>query len=157
MLDPFDLWRRLSLDRKLDIIGIFLALVGLVTLLSLVSVNRSSLTSAWIGLLDRAFGWGTYLLPGALLLVGLWLILRNFERIPWPSVERIFGALLLFLNILGWMHFALNPGAQADAFIQGLQAGAKPRPAICAGVSLEVQARSCPELRLAIDTFGGGS
>jgi hypothetical protein len=39
-------WRmpKLALDRKLDILGVFLALIGLLTLLSLVSPNNGSVT-----------------------------------------------------------------------------------------------------------------
>ena len=99
----------LSLDRKLDIAGVVMALVGLLTLLILFSGSRSALTGGWIAILRKGFGWGMYLLPLTLLVVGLWLVLRNFERIPLPSAERLAGLSLLFLNLLAFLHLAKLP------------------------------------------------
>jgi len=87
-----------------------MSLAGLFTLLSLVSTNRGALTGGWIALLGRAFGWGVYLLPLALIAVGLWLVLRNFGgmaagRIPLVSVERLVGIGLLYANLLTALHF----------------------------------------------------
>lgn len=114
--------RRISVDRWLDIAGIILALIGLLTLLSLISANRSSVTGTWITWLNTAFGWGTYILPLALIGVGLWLVLRHFERIPWPSFERILGYILLFLNIVTWLHFFLQTES-TDASFAAADAG----------------------------------
>jgi S-DNA-T family DNA segregation ATPase FtsK/SpoIIIE len=99
----------LSLDRKLDIAGVALALLGLLTLLILFSSSRSAPTGFWISLLRTGFGWGMYLLPLTLLVVGLWLVLRNFERIPLPSGERLLGLSLLYLNLLAILHLATRP------------------------------------------------
>jgi S-DNA-T family DNA segregation ATPase FtsK/SpoIIIE len=97
------------LERRLDFSGIVLALVGLLTLLSLASANRSPVTGTWISLLRTAFGWGVFVLTAALIGIGMWLILRNFERIPWPSLERVLGSILLFLNIITWLHLTTRP------------------------------------------------
>ena len=70
----------LSLDRKLDILGIVLALAGLLTLLSMLSPINGSLTGGWVAALGMTFGWGMYLFPIGLMATGLWLVLRNFER-----------------------------------------------------------------------------
>lgn len=94
----------LSLDRKLDLLGIFLAFVGLLTLLSLLSSQRSAVTAAWISFLSRITGWGSYLLPLIFIAFGLWLVFRKFEKLPRLSAERVIGGLLLYLNILTWMH-----------------------------------------------------
>lgn len=94
----------LSLDRKLDLLGVFLAFVGLLTLLSLLSSQRSTITGAWISFLSRITGWGAYLLPILFIAVGLWLVFRSFERLPRLSAERLTGGLLLYLNLLSWMH-----------------------------------------------------
>ncbi len=94
----------LSLDRKLDLLGVFLAFVGLLTLLSLLSPQRSSITGAWISFLTRVTGWGAFLLPILLIALGLWLVFRSFERLPRLSAERLTGGLLLYLNLLSWLH-----------------------------------------------------
>lgn len=98
-------WDSISNDRKLDILGVFLALVGFLTLLSLLSSENGTLTGMWIGALQKVAGWGTFVLPVALIVVGLWLVLRNLESLPILSAERIFGFILLYLNLLAWLHF----------------------------------------------------
>ena len=95
----------MSLDRKIDLVGIVLLFIGLLTLLSLISASHYAATASWLSFLGRAFGWGAYLFPIGLTIVGLWLVLRSFQRIPHVAIERIIGVVLLFLNILGWLHF----------------------------------------------------
>ena len=99
----------MSLDRKLDLIGIVMLFVGLLTLLSLVSISHNVATTSWLNFLGRAFGWGAYLFPAGLFMIGLWLVLRSFQRVPHIAVERVFGIILIFLNVLGWMHFFAFP------------------------------------------------
>jgi len=94
----------LSLDRKLDIIGVILVLAGFLTLLSFLSPINSSLIGAWVSGLGKTFGWGKYLFPLALMVTGLWLVLRNFERIPQFAIERVLGIILLFINLLAIFH-----------------------------------------------------
>src|SRR3990172_7938525 len=106
----------LSLDRKLDIVGVGLALAGLLTLLSLLSSNRGSLTGSWVAFLSEAFGWGVYAFPLVLMAVGLWLVLRNFERIPQFNFERIGGLLMLFVNLLVLLHLTLFPATSDEAY-----------------------------------------
>ena len=104
----------LSLDRKLDIAGIGLALVGLLTLLVLLSPINSGVTKSWMTLLGWGFGGGKYLFPFLLLFGGLWLILRKFERIPPLAVDRILGIVLLFVCLLAILHFTYSNFAQPD-------------------------------------------
>ena len=95
----------MSLDRKLDILGVFLALTGLLTLLSLLSPSHGSLTGELVSLFGKAFGMGMYLFPVVLILAGLWLVLRNFERVPKLVFERLAGFILLYINLLTCFHF----------------------------------------------------
>ncbi len=106
----------MSLDRKLDIAGMIMALVGGLTVLILVSATRSPLTGTLIAWLSTAFGWGVYLLPLAFISIGLWLVLRDFERIPWPSPERVLGAVLLFFIALVWLQFMTRPLTREASF-----------------------------------------
>lgn len=106
----------LSLDRKLDILGVALVLVGLLTLLSLLSPVNGSLTGAWVGAIGSLFGWGMYLLPFALLLGGGWLVLRNFERIPRPPLERVVGVVLLLIVLLAGIHASLGASTQLPLY-----------------------------------------
>ena len=106
---PLSLWRNLSLDRKLDLLGIIMVLVGLLTLLSLVSSRNGWLFGGWLTIIGKSFGWGMYLLPVGLIALGLWLILRYFERLPQLAAGRLIGLLLIFLFLLGWLHLLNRP------------------------------------------------
>jgi len=90
----------ISPERKIDILGIGLALLGLLTALSLFSANRSGLSGSWLGTLEAGFGWGMYILPIGLSVIGIWLVARNVDNLPELSVERITGFVLLFVNLL---------------------------------------------------------
>ena len=105
------------MDRKLDIIGVIMAMVGLITLFGLISVTQGGLMGGWIDLIKSLFGWGRYIFPVGLLLLGIWLILRNSDHMPEISIERGFGILILFIFLLASMHFALLPDDQDAAMI----------------------------------------
>jgi S-DNA-T family DNA segregation ATPase FtsK/SpoIIIE len=100
-------------------VGVILIFVGLPTILALFSANRSASTGNWLKLLGQVFGWGAYIFPVALILVGLWLILRNFERIPRIAVERLIGLGLLFVNLLAVFQFFSFPASRIASFELG--------------------------------------
>ncbi|UCD99893.1 MAG: DNA translocase FtsK 4TM domain-containing protein [Chloroflexota bacterium] len=114
--EKISLWSRLTLDRKLDILGIGMVLLGLLTLLSLVSRVNGWLFSGWISLIGKGFGWGMYLLPIGLIALGLWLILRHFDQLPRLELGRLLGLLFLFTLLLGWLHFFTLPTNRAAIF-----------------------------------------
>jgi len=116
------LWESISPERKLDILGGILALLGLISLLSLLSPKQGALTGAWVMMIKQVAGWGAFVLPIALLVIGLWLVLRHIERLPLPSVERAAGVALLYLNLLAWMHI-LAPGTDPWAIAKAGQGG----------------------------------
>ena len=111
---PF--WSTLTLDRKLDILGISMVLLGLLTLLSLLSSNNGWLSSGWLAIIGKSFGWGMYLLPVGLMALGLWLILRHFEQLPQMEPVRVFGLFLFFILLLAWLHLFSFPENQAEIF-----------------------------------------
>lgn len=108
-------WANLSLDRKLDITGVVMALVGLITLFGLISVNNGWLMGGWIVFLDRLFGWGSLIFPVGLFVLGIWLILRDFDRVPQISIERSIGLVSFFFVILTVMHLMLLPESKEAA------------------------------------------
>jgi S-DNA-T family DNA segregation ATPase FtsK/SpoIIIE len=97
----------------MDIAGVIMALVGLLTMLSLFSVRNGSLTGYWISALKSVFGWGVYILPIGLIVLGAWLVARNVERLPALSLERIVGILLLFAALLAAFHGLSGSAASA--------------------------------------------
>ena len=97
-------WETLSPERKLDVVGAIMSVVGLLILLILFSAQRSALTGSMIHVLRQMIGWGIYILPVALIVMGLWLILRRIEKLPPLSLERATGIILFFLWLLALMH-----------------------------------------------------
>jgi DNA segregation ATPase FtsK/SpoIIIE, S-DNA-T family len=97
-------WENLSPERKLDLIGIVLAVGGILITLTLFASSRSAITGGLLHLLSQLIGWGIYILPLGLIAFGLWVILRKIERIPTLSLERAVGSVLVFLWLLTTMH-----------------------------------------------------
>ena len=112
-------WGKVSPERKLDILGIGLALVGLLTLLSLLSPSHGTITGAWVQLLSQVAGWGTFVLPLTLLIVGLWLLFRNIEKLPLLSGVRLTGIVLVYLNLLAFLHLLAGGGRELAQTGQG--------------------------------------
>ncbi|MGC8786227.1 MAG: DNA translocase FtsK 4TM domain-containing protein, partial [Anaerolineae bacterium] len=103
-----------SLDIWLEVAGILLLAMALVTVLSLLSFSRGTLTSSWIHFLRQVAGWGAYVLPLGLGALGFWLFLFGFGREIRVPLETGLGVLLLFLGSLGLSHcFAHDPQAAA--------------------------------------------
>ena len=98
----------ISFDRWMDIIGVFVGLVGLLTFISLLSPSKSGLVSGWIETLDNVFGWGMFLFPIGLIICGGWLVLRKLDRVPRFGFERILGVTILFLVLLAALHFSIQ-------------------------------------------------
>jgi S-DNA-T family DNA segregation ATPase FtsK/SpoIIIE len=94
----------LTLDQWLDLAGLGLISLALLTFLSFLSA-QGALTGWWLGVLREVFGWGVFAVPLGLGAVGLWLILRRFEdKRPQVAPEVALGILLAFLTALASMH-----------------------------------------------------
>ncbi len=91
---------QLTLDQKLDILGVALVGVAVVTILSMLSQSQGDLTGWWIGELRKMFGLGVFVVPIVIGLFGLWLLLRTFERTPRLTGEQSLGLVLIFLVAL---------------------------------------------------------
>jgi len=123
----------LSPERKVDIAGIVLLVIGLLTLLSLMTSFSGRLTQALANFLHRWIGWGAYALPLVLLLIGTWFLLSKIDRFPGVSSERIFGIILLFFNLLtlfqlldasfGSLSTPPGGGILGGALYRGLESG----------------------------------
>ncbi|MEW6402873.1 MAG: DNA translocase FtsK 4TM domain-containing protein [Chloroflexota bacterium] len=109
-------WDKLSPERKLDVIGMGLALVGILIFLGLIAPSRSGPIEAVIRTLSQLFGWGVYILPLGMLLFGWWLVLRKIEKIPPLAPERAVGSVILFFWLLTVAHSVFTDALEADAF-----------------------------------------
>jgi S-DNA-T family DNA segregation ATPase FtsK/SpoIIIE len=95
---------RLTLDQWLDLMGLALVLLALLTFLSFLS-NQGMLTGWWLGVLREIFGWGVFVVPLGLGAIGLWLIMRHFEeKRPQVRPDVIVGIVLAFLAALASLH-----------------------------------------------------
>jgi DNA segregation ATPase FtsK/SpoIIIE, S-DNA-T family len=117
-------WDNLSSERKLDLVGIVLALGGILITLTLFASSRSAITGGFLHLLSQLIGWGIYILPLGLIAFGLWVILRKIERIPTLSLERAVGSVLLLLWLLTTMHSIIaQPEMAQVAALDGVGGG----------------------------------
>ena len=116
-------WQRMSVNHRLDLVGVILALLGFSTLLILASIARSPVTDLWVIFLTRSFGWGRWIFPAALLIIGIWLVVRNQESVPHISIERITGILLLFFWFLAIFQVFTSDPAHKVVFTEGAIGG----------------------------------
>ena len=116
-------WDSLSPERKLDVVGAVMSVVGILSVLILFSAQRSALTGSMLGLFKWMLGWGMYILPVALIVMGMWLILRRIEKLPRLSLERATGIILFFLWLLTLMHSIIPLEMAEQAVREGIGGG----------------------------------
>jgi len=104
-----------------DIAGIFLLTIGLLTLLALLDQTQGVVTTWWAGVLQRWFGWGSYLFIPIVLGVGILLIVQRSETLEKVNWSR---TLILELAIFaGLALLALTSDASLERASQGLDGG----------------------------------
>ena len=95
--------RKVSLERKLDILGVFTLVLGLVLLVGFLGKTDTGITGWIVQVLKAIAGMGALLFPVVVIFVGVWLLMRNEQRFPLMSAERMLGIIFLYINILAWM------------------------------------------------------
>ncbi len=106
----------LSLDRKLDIFGIILVVLGVITLLSLFSSDNAAPLAAILNAMAQLAGAGRWGLPIGFILVGGWVVLRKYgDRLPRVEFERLAGVLMLYLGLLLTLHLFAVDGDRSAA------------------------------------------
>lgn len=78
---------------------------------------------AWARFLDHLVGWGIYILPIGLIVVGFWLILRRIERLPRMAIERLIGAILLYLNLLAFLNLLFGKNTTSPSLAEAAEGG----------------------------------
>ncbi len=101
-------FQRLSVNRQLDILGYFIGIIGILSFVTLLPPQKGNFTGAWAQFLQNTFGWGAWLFPLGLLVLGIWLVARNLDTIPQLSAERGAGLFLIFLWLLSLLQ-AFDP------------------------------------------------
>ena len=99
----------LTQEQKQSILGIFLLVTAILTLISILTPNAGSLPNWWAGVLYKVIGWGAYLLPIFLLFGGAWfLFLRKQEKFSKIAPARLIGVALFLFNLLAWFQLLAN-------------------------------------------------
>ncbi len=104
--------RGLTLDNKLDILGVALVLASLAMFFSSMSATKGQLTEAINTLLSQLFGIGALAVPVVMFAAGMWLIIRHFgEEAPVLDPVRVGGVGLLYIGALLLFQFmeSFNP------------------------------------------------
>ena len=102
--------RKISKERKTDIIGVFLLISGVIAILGFLGRADGNVTGWMVKFLSWIAGKGAIMFPFMLLLIGFWLIFRNEKRFPVVSLERLLGIILLYINALAWLHWYSGGG-----------------------------------------------
>ncbi len=96
----------ISLDTKLDILGVALLLGSLALIFSRLSTTQGKLTQAINDFLIELAGWGSIAIPVAMLIIGVWLIARHFgENAPVIPRKRIIGIVITYIAVLTAMSY----------------------------------------------------
>ncbi|MBZ0280028.1 MAG: hypothetical protein K8L97_04760 [Anaerolineae bacterium] len=112
----------LTLDNKLDIIGVALVLGALALFFSALSTTKGQLTEAVNNFLGQLFGWGAIAIPAAMLAIGIWLIARHFgEQAPVVPTTRIIGIVMVYIGALALLMFAETFNYSGDRRVTNLQ------------------------------------
>ena len=91
-----------------EIAAVLLIALGLVTVLSLLSVTRGAWINWWAQWLHRVFGWGAILAALAFLATGFLLFKPQLWQRVSKQWETIVGLELLFLGLLGIFHLLIG-------------------------------------------------
>lgn len=91
----------LSLDAKLDILGVGLVFAALVIFVGSLSSDPGQLVGGILSFFTGLVGWGAFAVPISMGAVGLWLIVRHFgEDAPEIDPVRVSGLIVLYFGLL---------------------------------------------------------
>ncbi len=83
-----------------DVGGVFFLAFALITLLALFGLTDGNLTILWVEKLEIWFGWGSYLVTASLGMVGIFLLRRSDDPLPWGRIFILEVAAFLMLGLM---------------------------------------------------------
>ncbi|MBT3188331.1 MAG: hypothetical protein HN736_19430 [Anaerolineae bacterium] len=83
-----------------DIGGVFFLAFALISLLALLGLTQGTLILLWIAFLKDWFGWGSYLVVASIGMVGLLMLRRSEDPLPWGRIFALESAAFLALGLL---------------------------------------------------------
>jgi S-DNA-T family DNA segregation ATPase FtsK/SpoIIIE len=91
----------MSLDTKLDILGVGLVLGSVALVLGALSPTRGALLEQIYSILSQWFGWAAVIVPVTMLIIGAWLLKRHFgDEAPVIDKTQLLGKVMLFIGAL---------------------------------------------------------
>ena len=97
-------WLDLGATLRVEVLGIVIISIAILTFLSFISPNQGKVTAGWLHLLRQGFGWGAYLAPFVFGALGLGLLMHGFGRLAGVRWERVIGLSLIAATALGLTH-----------------------------------------------------
>jgi S-DNA-T family DNA segregation ATPase FtsK/SpoIIIE len=96
----------MSLDTKLDILGVGLVFGAFVLFTSSISYDQGTITGSINTWIKQIVGWGAIAIPLTMMAIGGWLIGRHFgDEAPKIDVQRLIGVGLAYLSLLVVFHY----------------------------------------------------
>lgn len=97
----------LSMDKKLELLGVAMTIVGGILLLSSLSPTPGTIPDEINRWLSKQLGIGAVFVPIAMLPLGIWLImLRVGQETPVVDLQRVIGLIALYAGLLALFQFA---------------------------------------------------
>lgn len=82
-----------------DLLGIMFISTAVISLLNKLNITEGKFLNQWVRFIDIWFGWGSYLLIAILAVLGIFILLRRFEKFPRMDLKRVIFIELAFLSI----------------------------------------------------------
>ncbi|MFN2134721.1 MAG: DNA translocase FtsK 4TM domain-containing protein [Candidatus Promineifilaceae bacterium] len=89
---------------RIEIAGIAIFILAVVTLLALLGITESSWLGWWTSLLDQTFGWGALALSVMVAAIGIHISLRKVDRPYHVRPSQVIGLELILLTALALSH-----------------------------------------------------
>ncbi|MFN8421931.1 MAG: hypothetical protein U0470_00585 [Anaerolineae bacterium] len=105
--------RRLSPARRREVVGSLLVIVGVVTLVMLISPKDAvgAIGTAWLGALRSALGWGYVVFPWLVGALGAWLVLDAVDGRADVRAARPVAGAVTFALALAALHIVMTLAA----------------------------------------------
>ena len=100
---------------RLEMAGLFLFIVAMITFLALLGITRSNWLNLWTNLLNQAFGWGAYALSLLVAAAGVHMMLRKVKRPYRVRPAQVVALELILLPALALSH-QLAEATLVDAY-----------------------------------------
>jgi len=106
---------------SLDILGVLLIALCLLTILGFLDLTKGTFIDVWVPFLQKWFGWGSFLILLAMLMLALFLLKNHIKLFPKIVPVKLFGLELILFLLLTIM--AMIGGSSLERAEQGKDGG----------------------------------